>query len=190
MRLRRAEVDGERLNDAEILVFFGLLVFAGNDTTRNTAANGMHELLQRPQVFAELASDPELIPGAVEEMLRYSSVVNYFARTATTDTEIDGQGIAEGEKVIMWYTAASRDPAVFTEPDTFDIRRDPNEHKAFGGGGRHFCLGAGLARLELRVLMEELTRRMADPEIAGPVTRLPSSWANGLLSLPMRFRPT
>jgi cholest-4-en-3-one 26-monooxygenase len=188
MRLRRAEVDGEALNEAEILVFFGLLVFAGNDTTRNTAANGMHELLQRPEVFAELAADPGLIPDAIEEMLRYSTVVNYFARTATKDTELDGQAIAEGEKVIMWYTSASRDEDVFTDPERFDIRRDPNEHKAFGGGGRHFCLGAGLARLELRVLLEELTKRIADPELAGEVTRLPSSWANGLTSLPMRFR--
>jgi cholest-4-en-3-one 26-monooxygenase len=188
MRLRTGEVDGERLNDAEIMVFFGLLVFAGNDTTRNTVANGMHELLQRPAIFAELAADPELIPAAVEEILRYSTVVNYFARTATKDTVIDGQAISEGQKVIMWYSSASRDPEVFTDPDRFDIRRDPNEHKAFGGGGRHFCLGAGLARLELRVLLEELTRRFADVELAGPIARLPSSWANGLISLPMSFR--
>jgi len=189
MRLRRAEVDGHRLDDSEILVFFGLLVFAGNDTTRNTAANGMLTLLDHPDQLAELVADPSLISGAVEEILRWTSVVQWFARTALKDTEIAGQAIAEGEKVVLWYSWASRDEAVFDEPQRFDIHRAKPDHKAFGGGGRHFCLGAGLARLELRVLFEELVRRMPDLQPAGDVQRLPSNWANMLTSLPVRFTP-
>jgi cholest-4-en-3-one 26-monooxygenase len=188
-RLREAEVDGEKLDDSEILVFFGLLVFAGNDTTRNTAATGVHALLEHPEQLRALAGDPRLIPAAVEEILRYTSVVNYFVRTATTDTVLAGQAIAAGDKVMMWYTSASRDEAVFDDPDRFDITRERPDHKAFGGGGRHFCLGAGLARLELRILLEEVTRRMPDIEPAGPVERLHSAWAHGLRSLPVRFTP-
>jgi cytochrome P450 len=189
MRLRAAEVDGNRLDDSEILVFFGLLAFAGNDTTRNTAATGMHALLEHPEQLAQLRDDPSLIPGAVEEILRYTSVVQYFVRTATKDTELAGQEIAEGDRVVMWYTSASRDEDVFDDAAAFDIRRASPEHKAFGGGGRHFCLGAGLARLELRILFEEVTRRMHDIALDGPVERLPSSWANGLTSMPVRFTP-
>jgi cholest-4-en-3-one 26-monooxygenase len=189
MRLRAAEVDGERLDDNEILVFFGLLAFAGNDTTRNTAATGMLELLARPDAYAELVADPTLVPAAVEEILRYTTVVQWFNRTATHAAEIAGTPIAEGDRVLMWYASASRDEDVFERPDTFDIRRERNEHKAFGGGGRHFCLGAGLARLELKVLFEELTRRMPDIAIAGEVRRLRSSWAHGLLALPVEFTP-
>lgn len=189
MRLRAAEVDGQKLDDAEILVFFGLLVFAGNDTTRNTTATGLLTLLEHPEQYAELTRDPALVPGAVEEILRWTSVVNYFARTATRDTEIGGQKVAEGEKVVIWYTSASRDEEVFDDAGTFDIHRDADGHKAFGGGGRHFCLGAGLARLELRIIFEEVTRRLPDLRRAGDVERLPSSWANGLTSLPVAFTP-
>ena len=187
--LRAAEVDGERLTDAEILVFFGLLVFAGNDTTRNTASSGMLALLQHPEQWRMLCEDAGLIPQAVEEILRWTSVVNYFARTATRDTGLGGQKISAGDKVVIWYTSASRDEQVHQDPQRFDITRANQSHKAFGGGGRHFCLGAGLARLELRVLFEELTRRMPDLAPAGPVTRLSSSWANSLTSMPVRFEP-
>lgn len=186
-KLRDAEVDGEKLTDDEIFVFFALLVFAGNDTTRNTAATGMLTLLEHRDQWERLCAEPELVPAAVEEILRYTSVVNWFARTATRDTEIDGQRIAEGEKVVMWYTSASRDEEVYDEPDRFDITRTAQEHKAFGGGGRHFCLGAGLARQELMILFEELARRMPDIEPAGPVERLPSNWAHGLLTMPVTF---
>ena len=189
MRLRAAEVDGNRLDDAEILVFFGLLAFAGNDTTRNTTATGLLALLERPEVYAELVADPSLIPAAIEEILRWTSVVQWFNRTATTATQIAGTPIAEGDRVLMWYASASRDEAVFEDPQTFDIHRAKPDHKAFGGGGRHFCLGAGLARLELRVIFEELTRRMPDLAQTGPAERLPSSWANGLVSLPLSFSP-
>jgi cytochrome P450 len=189
MRLRAAEVDGQKLDDSEILVFFGLLVFAGNDTTRNTAANGMHALLEHPDQFADLVADPALIGDAVEEILRWTSVINWFARTAKEDVELGGQRIVAGDKVVMWYTSASRDEAVFDEPDRFDIHRGSPDHKAFGGGGRHFCLGAGLARLELRVLLEEVVRRMPDLTASGEPERLPSHWANMLTSLPVRFTP-
>ena len=189
MKLRNAEVDGEKLTDPEILVFFGLLAFAGNDTTRNTSATGMHALLQHPEQFHELVEDPSLIPGAVEEILRYTSVVQWFNRTATTDTELGGHKIGEGDRVVMWYTSASRDEDVFDDPQRFDIHREKPDHKAFGGGGRHFCLGAGLARLELRVILEEVTRRMRDLQLAGDVERLPSTWANGLVKMPVTFTP-
>jgi cholest-4-en-3-one 26-monooxygenase len=185
MRLRNAEVDGQRLDDTEILVFFGLLVFAGNDTTRNTTANGILALLDHPDQLQLLRDDPELIPRAVEEILRYTSVVNYFARTATCDTELAGQAIAEGDKVVMWYCSASRDEAVYDDPQRFDITRAEHDHCAFGGGGRHFCLGAGLARLELRVILEELLARAPKLERAGAAERLQSSWANGLTALPV-----
>jgi cholest-4-en-3-one 26-monooxygenase len=182
-------VDGNSLNEDEILVFFGLLLFAGNDTTRNTQAHGMTEFLKRPELLAELRADPSLVPNAVEEMLRFTSVVNWFARTAKVDTEIRGQQIKAGDKVVMWYTSASRDEEVFDDPDTFDLHRPKPDHKAFGGGGRHFCLGAGLARAELRIVLEELLRRMPDLEQAGPSERIVSNWANIVCSLPIRFTP-
>jgi methyl-branched lipid omega-hydroxylase len=188
-RLRDAEVDGERLDEPEILTFFGLLVFAGNDTTRNTASSGTLALLEHPDQYARLCENPELVPQAVEEILRFTSVVNYFARTVTRDTEIGDQRLAQGDKVVSWYTSASRDEAVHDDPNGFDITRDGQDHKAFGGGGRHFCLGAGLARLELRILFEEVTRRMPDLAPAGEVKRVPSSWANSLTSMPVSFTP-
>lgn len=188
-RLREAEVDGERLTDDEILVFFGLLVFAGNDTTRNTTAQGMHALLGDRDQWEALCADPALIENAVEEILRFTSVVNWFCRTATTDTALAGQPVAKGEKVMLWYTSGSRDESVCPHADRLDVARADVKHMAFGGGGRHFCLGAGLARLELRVLFEELTRRIPDARIAGPVERLSSTWANALTSLPLEFSP-
>lgn len=189
MRLRKAEVDGQKLDDSEILVFFGLLVFAGNDTTRNTTANGLQALLTHPGQLRELIEDPGLIPSAVEEILRWTTVVNYFVRTATSDTQIGDQAIAEGEKVVLWYASASRDEEVFENAEVFDIHREKPEHKAFGGGGRHFCLGAGLARLQLRVIFEEVTRRLRNLELATDPERLPSPWSNQLTALPVRFTP-
>ncbi len=189
IRLRHAEVDGTQLNDNEILLFFGLLAFAGNDTTRNTTASGMLALLQRPEVWKELVDDPQLIEGAVEELLRFTSVVQWFSRVTKSHTELCGVPIPEGERVVMWYTSASRDGQVFDDPDVLDIHRSKPDHKAFGGGGRHFCLGAGLARLELKVTFEEIARRMRDMRLAGEIERLPSSWANGLTKMPVEFTP-
>ena len=186
-KLRNAEVDGETLTDEEILVFFGLLVFAGNDTTRNTASSGMLTLLNHPDQWQMLCEEPERIPQAVEEILRWTSVVNYFARTVMEDVEIGGQAIPKGDKVVIWYASGSRDEDACADPGRFDITREEVRHMAFGGGGRHFCLGAGLARLELRVLFEEISRRMPDMKQAGPPERLSSSWANALTSLPVTF---
>jgi len=189
MRLRAAEVDGNKLDDSEILVFFGLLAFAGNDTTRNTAATGALALLEHPTAFAELRDDPSLIENAVEEILRWTTVVQYFGRMTTADTEISGRLIAEGDRVLLWYASASRDADAIEDPQTFDIGRSKPDHKAFGGGGRHFCLGAGLARLELRILFEEIVRRMPDLHLDGDIERLPSSWAHGLVKMPVAFTP-
>ena len=188
-RMRAAEVDGEKLSDEEILLFFGLLSFAGNDTTRNTASAGLRTLLEHPAVLAELREDPGLIEAAVEEVLRHTTVVQWFVRTATTDTEVGGQAIRAGEKLVMWYASGSRDEAVFDDPQAFDVHREKAPHMAFGGGGRHFCLGSAVARLELRVLFEEVLRRMPDLALAGEPERLVSSWANAHTTLPIRFTP-
>ena len=188
-KLRDAQVEGRPLNDTEILVFFALLSFAGHDTTRNTTSSGILTLLQHPDALAELRSDPSLVPGAVEEILRWTSVVQWFNRTATCDTELAGRRIAAGDRVVMWYASASRDEAVFEDPQSFDIHRQKPDHDAFGGGGRHFCLGSGLGRLELQVIFEELTRRLGELELAGEVERIPSSWTNALRTLPVTFTP-
>lgn len=189
MRLREAEVDGHKLDDAEILVFFGLLVFAGNDTTVTRRRAGCTRCSTIP------TSSPSSSPTRASSRApsRRSCAgrpwVNYFVRTVTKDTELSGQPFAEGEKVVIWYTSASRDEAVFEDPDRFDIHRGKSDHKAFGGGGRHSCLGAGLARLELRIILEEVTRRLAGLERAGGPEWRPSPWANMVHSLPVRFTP-
>jgi len=188
-RLQAAEVDGRSLDDAEILTFFAVLVFGGNDTTRNTASTGLLALFDHPEALQELKHHPDLIPQAVEEILRFTSVVNWFARTATRDTELGGQSIKEGDRLVMWYASASRDEAVFDDPHALDIHRPKPDHKAFGGGGRHFCLGNAVARLELKVIFEEVLRRMPDIELAGPPVRVPSTWTHSLTRLPVRFTP-
>jgi cytochrome P450 len=189
-KLADAEVDGDRLDDAEILIFFGLLVFAGNDTTRNTLSGGMRALLEHPDQLELLRAEPERIPNAVEEILRWTTVVNYFCRTATTDTDVAGCPVHQGDKVMIWYAAGSRDPEVNEDPQAFDVTRDDVTHMAFGGGGRHFCLGAGLARLELRIALEELVSRFATIELDGEPERLRSNWANAHTHLPIKFTTT
>ena len=188
-KLRDAKVDGRDLTDTEILVFFALIAFAGHDTTRNTTSGGLLALMEHPDQLAEITADPSLIPAAVEEILRYTSVVQWFNRTAMKDTELGGQRISEGDRVVLWYTSASRDEALFDRPDVFDVHRDKPDHDAFGGGGRHFCLGSGLARLQLIVIFEEVTRRLHDLQLAGEPQRIPSSWTNALTSLPVTFTP-
>ncbi len=188
-RMLAAEVDGERLSEAEITFFFAILMFAGNDTTRNTASGGLRALMENPAERQKLIDDPELIPGAVEEMLRWVSPVIYFTRTVTADTIVGGHALKEGERVAVWYPAGSRDPEKNENPETFSVSRGKPPHQAFGGGGAHFCLGNQLARLELRVLFEELLRRIPDTEISGPVARLVSSFSNELTSMPVTFTP-
>ena len=157
-KLINSEIDGDRLSDAEFEFFMLLLTVAGNETTRNTTSWGMHALMQHPEQYQLLRENPELLDGAVEEILRWASPVYYFRRTAMADTVIHGQEIAKDDKVVMWYISANRDETVYDDPFRFDITRTGNEHVAFGGGGTHFCLGANLARAELRILFAELHR--------------------------------
>ncbi len=184
--LMNAEVDGERLTELEFDLFFLLLAVAGNETTRNLISGGMLNLIQSGS-WRTLRDDPSLLPTAVEEMLRTVSPVMHFRRTATRDVELHGQKIREGDKVVMWYISANRDEAMFPDPDRFDIRRTPNDHLAFGLG-QHFCLGANLARLEIRIMFEELVSRWREVELAGDVRRLRSNFINGIKQMPVRFQ--
>ena len=186
--LAHAVVDGERLNDFEIFMGIGLLGAAGNDSTRSTFASGMLALLQDERQRKILQDDPSLIPGAVEECLRCFPAFAHFRRTATRDVELHGQTIREGDKVILWYVASNRDETVFEDAATFDVRRNP-KHQAFGGGGRHFCLGAALARMELKILFEETLRRLPDMELAGDVKYTKSCFVNQLKAFPVRYTP-
>jgi cholest-4-en-3-one 26-monooxygenase len=183
--LSKAEIDGDQLSQLEIDMFFMLLAVAGNETTRNLLSHGMLALIEHPDERRKLLEHPELLDSAIEEMLRYASPVMHFRRTATRDTEIGGQAIAEGDKVVFWHISANRDEEVFEEPQRFDVARSPNEHVAFGGGGSHFCLGANLARLEIRIMFTEILRQMPELELSGETQRLCSNFINGIKHLPV-----
>jgi cholest-4-en-3-one 26-monooxygenase len=186
--LLAAEIDGDQLTDMDFNLFFMLLSVAGNETTRNAIAHGMNAFLENPDQWELLVADPEArIAGAVEEILRWASPVLFFRRNATRDVVLGGQTIRKGEKISLWYISANRDEAIFDEPFRFDITRDPNPHIAFGGGGPHFCLGAQLARLEIRVLFEELARRTPKLEALGAPERLRSNFIGGIKHLPVRL---
>jgi cytochrome P450 len=185
--LVHAEVDGHKLEEHEIVMGFFLLVAAGNDSTKATYCSGMRALMEHPDQRKLLLDDPSLIPGAVEEALRMYPAFAHFARTATTDVELGCQTIREGEKVVMWYVSSNRDETRYEDPDRFDVRRNP-DHQAFGAGGRHFCLGTALARLELRILLEETLKRYPDMEIDGEPTWVESPFINQLKTLPVRLR--
>jgi cytochrome P450 len=186
--LVHAEVDGEQLNETEIVMGFFLLVAAGNDSTKATYTSGMRALLEHPDQMKMLVDDAALIPGAVEEALRMYPAFAHFRRTATKDTEIGGQPIAEGDKVLMWYLSSNRDESVYEDADRFDVHRNP-EHQAFGAGGRHFCLGAALARLELRILFEETLRRFPEMKLAGEPEAVVGAFLNQLKKLPVTWTP-
>jgi cholest-4-en-3-one 26-monooxygenase len=186
--LVHAEIDGARLEEHEIVMGFFLLVAAGNDSTKATYASGMRALLDDPAQRDALLEDPALISGAVEEALRMFPAFAHFRRTATRDTEVGGQPIREGEKVVMWYVSSNRDESRYEDPDRFDVRRNP-EHQAFGAGGRHFCLGTALARLELNILFEETLARYPRMELAGTPRATESAFLNQLKSLPVRLHP-
>ncbi len=191
--LLRSEVDGEQLSELEFDLFFLLLAVAGNETTRNLISSAMLALIEHPDQRRLLLDDPSLIPGAVEEMLRWGTPVMHFRRTATRDTEVGGQPVAEGDKVVIWYMSANRDEAVFDDPYRFDVRRTPNDHVGFGGPGPHFCLGAHLARREVAVTFRQLLTRLPDIEAAGPPTHLEPMGVplvGGIKALPVRFTPT
>lgn len=187
--LLHAEVDGERLTDLEFNLFFMLLLNAGGDTTRNLVAAGTLALIEHPAQWARLVSDPTLLPTAIEEMLRWTSPVTMFTRTATRDTEVRGTPVREGERVALFYPSANRDASYFADPDRFDVGRSPNPHLAFGGGGTHFCLGASLARVEATAIFGEMLTRMREIELTGPVERMRSVLINGVHAMPVRFRP-
>src|SRR5215217_4170163 len=186
--LVHAEVDGERLEEHEIVMGFFLLVAAGNDSTKATYCSGMRALMEHPDQRRLLVDDPALIPSAVEESLRMYPAFAHFRRTATRDTDLAGQRIREGDKVVMWYVSSNRDESRYEDPDRFDVTRNP-EHQAFGAGGRHFCLGTALARLELRILLEETLARFPEMELAGKPEHTESPFVNQLKSLPVRLRP-
>jgi len=184
--LVHAEVDGQRLEEHEIVMGFFLLVAAGNDSTKATYCSGMRALMEDREQKRELIADPTLIPGAVEESLRMFPAFAHFRRTASADTELHGQKIKQGEKVVMWYASSNRDESRYEDPDRFDIHRE-TEHQAFGAGGRHFCLGTALARLELRILFEETLRRFPEIELAGTPAYVESPFVNQLKILPVRL---
>ena len=185
--LLAAEVDGEKLGDLEFDGFFLLLINAGGDTTRNLVGGGMLALLEHPAEYARLRADRSLLPTAIEEMLRFVSPVIHMRRTASADTELGGQRIRAGDKVVLWYGSANRDEEIFPSPDRFDVARSPNEHLAFGGGGVHYCLGANLARVEIHALFERILDRLSGLELAGRVERLPSVFINGPRRMPVRL---
>ena len=183
--LLEAEVDGDRLSELDFNLFFLLLAVAGNETTRNAISHGLDALLAHPDQYALLVDDPSRVTVATEEILRWASPVMYFRRNTTRDHVLSDAEIAAGDKVSLWYISANRDESVFDDPFTFDVTRTPNPHVAFGGGGPHFCLGASLARLEIRVLFEELAQRVPRLERAGDTQRLRSNFINGIKHLPV-----
>ena len=188
--LVEAEVDGERLSDAELNLFFITLIVAGNETTRNLINHSMLALIDHPDQAQRLRDDPSLWDTAVDEMLRWGSSIHNFRRTATRDTELRGVPIKEGDKVVIYYASANRDEEVFADPHTFDVGRTPNEHVTFGGGGEHFCLGASLARAEIKATMRQIVERLPDLTLAGPYHRLHSDFVSGIKTMPVRFTPT
>jgi cytochrome P450 len=186
--LVHAEIDGERITDDELEMMFFLFTVAGNDTTHSALPGGMLALLDHPDQLDRLRADLALLPAAVEEMLRYAPPVIHFRRTATTDTDLAGQPVSAGDKVVIFYPSANRDEAVVADPDRFDVGRDPLPQHLTFGFGPHVCLGSALARTQLRVMFAELLTRLPDIELAGPVQRLQSNFINGIRSMPVRFR--
>jgi len=188
-KLVHAEIDGQQLTEQEFDTYFLLLATAGNETTRHTISHGFLGFLEHRDQVERLRQDPELMPKATEEILRWATPVHHFRRTATRDVEFGGKSIRAGDKVVTWFTSGNRDEDVFVSPDLFDVSRDPNPHITFGPGGVHFCLGAHLAKLETRIVFEELLPRIGRFELAGPPERLRSNFFNGIKRLPVRVAP-
>jgi cytochrome P450 len=183
------EIDGSPLSQIELDNNFALFIVAGNETTRQGMALGLLQLIENPWAMDALRADPTLYPTAIDELLRLASPVWHFRRTATEDTEIGGTQIRKGERVVVWFAAANRDPEVFPEPDKLVLTRKRDEHASFGRGGPHFCIGAHLARLEIQIMVEELVRRVDRVELLAPPRRLRSNFTNGLKELRVRFTP-
>jgi cytochrome P450 len=197
--IRLAEIDGRKLTDEEIAVYLGMLLYAGNRPTRDAISGGLAALIAHPEQTELLRQRPALLrplrsggaPGGLVEILRWTSPVCYFARTATADTTLGGVPIKAGDRVVMWYPAANRDPEIIPDPDTFDITREASSfsHCVFGGGGAHYCPGDFLANKTVHLAISETLQRLGDLRVSGPVTRVTSAFANGLESLPIRFEP-
>jgi cholest-4-en-3-one 26-monooxygenase len=185
--LVHAEIDGQKLEEHEIVMGFFLLMAAGNDSTKATYCSGMRALIEHPAERDKLLADPSLIPMAVEESLRMFPAFAHFRRTATVDTELGGRQIKAGDKVVMWYVSSNRDETRYEAPDRFEVTRGA-EHQAFGAGGRHFCLGTALARLELRIMFEETLARWPQMRLAGEPLYAESAFINQLKTLPVHFR--
>ena len=189
--IANAAPDGERLSEREVGVFFQLLITAGVETTGTAVGQGFLAFHRFPEERQRWQRNFEpLTPTAVEEIVRYSTPVIHFRRTATRDVQLGGQRVREGDKVVMWYLSANYDETVFSDPYRLDLSREPNPHVSFGGGGRHFCLGANLARLEIQYLFKHLFDSLPDIEVSADPVFLPSRFVNGLLSLPCRYSPT
>ena len=187
--LVHAEVDGDTLSDTDFNLFFLLLAVAGNETTRNAISHSVLALAEHPDQRAWLREDPDRWDTALDEFLRWSTPVMHFRRTATRDTELGGQKIAEGDRVVIWHISGNRDEDVFEDPYRFDLGRSPDDGSqvAFGGGGPHFCLGANLAKAEMKVMLGEVLDRLGDFEIDGEVQRLRSNFINGIKHLPVAW---
>ena len=185
-----SELDGDELTETEFDMFFMLLAVAGNETTRNATSHGMRALLDNPDQLAKLQANPELLPGAIEEILRWATPVLHFRRTAMDDYELAGTKIAKGDKVVIWHISANRDETVFDDPFRFDIERTPNDHIAFGGGGAHFCLGANLARMELNLIFTEILNRLPDVASNGETEYLRSNFIGGIKHMPIKYTPS
>jgi cytochrome P450 len=183
------EVEGARLTDLEILFNAFLLIIGGQETTRNAISGGMLALVNHPSERAKLAQDAGVMPTAIEEFLRWTTPVTHILRTARKDGELRGKKIRPGDKVVVWNASVNRDEEVFSDPDRFDVTRTPNDHLAFGHG-EHFCIGAHLARLEMRIMIEQVMRRMPDLESAGQPERLRSNFVAGIKHMPVRFTPS
>ena len=188
-KLVRPDENGDTLSEVEFDMFFVLLVIAGNETTRNAISGGMQAFMEHPEQWRRLQERPELIGSAVEEILRWVSPVVGFRRTPTCPASVGDQAVDRGDKLVVYYPSANRDEDVFENPQVFDIGREHNPHVAFGGSGVHFCVGAHLARLELRVMFETLASRVDRIEPAGPVRRLRSNFINGVKAMPIRIYP-
>jgi cytochrome P450 len=187
-KLVQSEVDGEHLTKAQFDNFFCLLIVAGNETTRHAITHGTKALVDHPDQWQRLRDDSALMPPAAEEILRYGSPTMHFRRTATQDLQIHDTTVKRGDKVVVWFVSGNYDDEVFPNAERFDVGRDPNPHMAFGSGGPHVCLGAHLARLEVRVMFEEMVPRLRSVEITGPIERLRSNFINGIKHMPVRVQ--
>jgi cytochrome P450 len=188
-RLLQAEVDGDRLSEVDLDNFFSILVVAGNETTRIAIAQGVLAFCEHPEQWDRLRADPGLLDAATDEVNRWSCPTHFMRRTAAAGTSLGGAQIRAGDKVVLWYVSGNRDDAEFDEPDVFDVGRSPNRHLSFGRGGPHLCLGVHVARLEVKIVLAALARRVSRFELAGEPRRIRSNFTNGLKTLPIRVLP-